>query len=52
MKRCARISRKRKQAIDGLTKDSEIDLDALGEEMATRREELRAELSETGDLED
>lgn len=39
-------------AIDSLTKDSDIDLDALGEEMATRREELRAELSETGDLED
>ena len=40
------------QAIDSLTKDSDIDLDALGEEMATRREELRAELTETGDIED
>lgn len=39
-------------AIGNLTKDSDIDLESLGEEMAKRREELRAELTETGDLED
>ena len=40
------------KALAGLTKGSEIDLDALGKEMETRREELRAELSETGDTDE
>jgi len=40
------------KALADLTKDIDLDLDALGEEMATRREELRAELSEGGDLDD
>ena len=40
------------KALADLTKDVDIDLDALGEEMATRREELRAELTESGDMED
>jgi len=30
----------------------DIDLEALGEEMATRREELRAELSESGEMDE
>lgn len=40
------------KAIGNLVKDADLDLDKLGEEMATRREELRAELAESGDLED
>ncbi len=40
------------KALTNLTKDSEIDLDALGKEMETRREELRAELSESGDIDE
>lgn len=40
------------KALADLTKDAEVDLDALGKEMETRREELRAELSESGDIED
>ena len=40
------------KAIGDLVEDADIDLDKLGDEMAKRREELRAELTETGDLED
>ena len=40
------------KALADLTKDGDVDLDALGREMETRREELRAELSESGDIDD
>ena len=40
------------KALADLTKDVDIDLEALGEEMATRREELRAELSESGEMDE
>lgn len=38
------------KALEDLAKDTEVDLDALGKEMETRREELRAELTDDGDL--
>ena len=40
------------RALADLTRNSEIDLDLLGKEMETRREELRAELSENGDADE
>ena len=40
------------KALTDLTKGAEIDLDALGAEMETRREELRAELAESGDMDE
>jgi hypothetical protein len=40
------------RALADLTRNTEIDLDLLGKEMETRREELRAELSENGDADE
>lgn len=40
------------KALTDLTRGADVDLDALGKEMETRREELRAELSESGDMEE
>lgn len=39
-------------ALDGLVKGADLDLDDLGRQMTTRREELRKELSESADLDD
>lgn len=38
------------QAIEALVHDREVDLDAIGAEMEKRREELRAEVIEGGDV--
>ncbi len=40
------------KALAELTRDADLDLDAIGTEMEARREELRAELADSGEMEE